>query len=110
MRFFKKKSLIQIITTVPNIETAQKLSQSLLERKEAACIQQVGPVTSQFRWQGKIETTEEYILLIKTTQDNYPRIETTILNQHPYDCPEIIATPITTGLQSYLNWIQEEAN
>ena len=108
MFLFKKKQphFIQVMTSVPNQDVSQKLTQLLLDHKLAACIQEVGPITSHYLWEGKQERSKEYLLLIKSLSKQYKYIEKVILEHHPYDCPEIIATPLTSGLKNYLHWIE----
>jgi periplasmic divalent cation tolerance protein len=65
---------------------------------------------SIYRWQGGVETATEIPLLIKTTAANYPRVEEIVRAQHPYDVPELIATPITHGLPAYLDWVAKETD
>jgi len=66
--------------------------------------------TIEARWQGGVETAMEIPLLIKTTAANYPRVEEIVRAQHPYDVPELIATPITHGLPAYLDWVAKETD
>ncbi len=61
-----------------------------------------------YRWQGKIERAAEIPLLIKTTREAYQRLESILRKLHPYDLPEIIALPVSTGLPEYLNWVAQE--
>jgi periplasmic divalent cation tolerance protein len=95
-----------ILCTVPDRETGLKLSRSLLEQGLAACINLTSPITSVYHWQGKLETSEEILLLIKTTKQHYKAVETALLAEHPYELPEIIAVPVEQGLEDYLNWVE----
>ena len=79
----------------------------LVAEKAAACVTISSSVTSFYRWQGKVEQEEEVILIIKTIEDNYQKVESTIKENHHYDVPEIIALPINLGEKSYLKWIKE---
>jgi periplasmic divalent cation tolerance protein len=63
---------------------------------------------SIYRWEGAVETAGEIPLLIKTTAENYPQVEAIVRVNHPYDVPELIATPITHGLPAYLDWVAKE--
>lgn len=98
---------IMVITTTDNQEVAKKITQELLEKRLAGCIQIIGPITSSYWWQGKIENAEEYILFIKTKEELYPEIEQTIRINHNYTVPEIIAFDIKHGSQDYLTWLHE---
>jgi periplasmic divalent cation tolerance protein len=106
----KMKSYIQISTTTETKEQAQKIAQYLVEAKLAACVQITGPITSIYRWKGKVENAQEWFCLIKTTDDLYNKVEAAIKDLHTYETPEIIAVPIVKGSKEYLNWIYEESN
>ncbi len=97
-----------VITNLPDAASAAKLAQQLIEARAAACVNQLAPCTSTYRWQGKIETATEVPLLIKTTQAAYPRLEKLIRAAHPYELPEIIAVPMSDGLPAYLDWVATE--
>ena len=99
---------IQIVTTVENEDDARKIAELLVERRLAACVQIVGPVTSYFRWDGKIDTAREYQVIIKSRNDLFSELESVLTDAHPYDVPEILATPILAGGEGYLNWLSEE--
>jgi periplasmic divalent cation tolerance protein len=100
--------ILLVITNLPDAETAGRLAQRLIEKQAAACVNQLAPCTSTYRWQGSIETAAEVPLLIKTTRAAYPRLEQLIRAAHPYELPEIIAVPVTTGLPAYLDWVSRE--
>jgi periplasmic divalent cation tolerance protein len=100
--------ILLVITNLPDAASAAKLAQQLVEARAAACVNQLAPCTSTYRWQGAIETATEVPLLIKTTQAAYPRLEQLIRAAHPYELPEIIAVSVTAGLPAYLGWIAQE--
>lgn len=102
--------ILLVITNLPDAQSAAKLAQQLIEARAAACVNQLAPCTSTYRWQGSIETAAEVPLLIKTTQAAYPRLEQLIRAAHPYELPEIIAVPVTTGLPAYLDWVGQETS
>ena len=102
------KSYIQITITTETKEQAEIIAQHLVDKKLAACVQIVGPITSIYRWKGKVENAQEWLCLIKTRNDLYSKVEAAIKNQHPYETPEIIAVPIVKGSKEYLQWISEE--
>lgn len=97
--------ILLVITNLPDAPSAEKLARQLIEAHAAACVNQLAPCTSTYRWQGNIETATEVPLLIKTTPDAYQRLEKMILAAHPYELPEIIAVPVTAGLPTYLDWV-----
>lgn len=102
--------ILLVITNLPDAQAAGQLAQRLIGERVAACVNQLAPCTSTYRWQGKIETATEVLLLIKTTRVAYPRLEQLIRTVHPYELPEIIAVPVTAGLPAYLGWISQEAD
>lgn len=99
---------LQITTAIDSKEGAQKIAQTLVERRLAACVHVTGPITSTYWWQGKMEIEEEWTCAAKTRKELYSDVEKTIREVHPYDEPEIVALPIVSGSQSYLDWIVAE--
>jgi periplasmic divalent cation tolerance protein len=102
------EGFIQVITTTDKKEDAERIARRLVEMRLAACVQIIGPVTSIYRWKGKIETAGECLCLIKSRQENYGAIEGTIRSLHPYEIPEIMAVPVTAGSRDYLDWLRAE--
>ena len=99
---------IQVVTTTARREEAERIACELAEVRLAACVQIVGPITSTYRWQGKIETGEEWQCLAKTRSDLFARVEEAIRRIHPYKVPEILAVPVVAGSASYLAWLNAE--
>ena len=97
-----------VITNCPDEAAANAIALAVVEAKLAACVNILPRVQSVYRWQGAVESAVEVPLLIKTTSAAYPALEAAIRERHPYDVPEIIALPITTGLPAYLNWLAAE--
>ena len=97
-----------VLTNLPDVASAEKLARQLIEARAAACVNQLAPCLSIYRWQDNIETATEVPLLIKTTQAAYPRLEKLIREAHPYELPEIIAVSVTAGLPAYLDWVSDE--
>lgn len=102
------KSYLQVTTTTETKEAAEKIARNLVAKRLAACVQVLGPITSTYRWKGNVETAAEWLCLIKTKEILYPELEKAIIGLHPYETPEIIATPIVQGSSDYLNWMEEE--
>ena len=84
------------------------LSRSAVEARLAACGQVVGPIKSTYWWEGKVETAQEWYVVFKTTTERYPALEAHIREQHSYDVPEIVVTPIVAGNPAYLDWVTTE--
>jgi periplasmic divalent cation tolerance protein len=97
-----------VVSTVPNEDIATNLSKIILEHRVAACVNIISDVKSQYWWNQSIESSKEVILLIKTTEDKYNKLEHLIKSNHPYEIPEIIAFDIKKGFSKYLNWIEDE--
>ena len=94
-----------VLNTCPDKDTATSVASALIQQHLAACVNILPGLTSIFHWQGQIESSEEVLLLIKTTQTAYDAVQATICDIHPYELPEIIAVPINAGLPAYLAWI-----
>jgi periplasmic divalent cation tolerance protein len=101
-------SYLLVMTNLPDAAAAETMAQQIIESGAAACVNQLSPCTSTYRWRGKIETASEVPLLIKTSADAYPRLEALIHAAHPYELPEIIAVPLSAGLPDYLDWVNQE--
>jgi periplasmic divalent cation tolerance protein len=102
------EAAILVLTHLPDREQALAMARSLVTARLAACVNIGTAVESMYHWQGEIETGHEVPLLIKTRAALLRPLEAAILARHPYELPEIIAVPITDGLDRYLNWIAAE--
>lgn len=96
---------VQVLTTVGSEEEAAKIGGDLLERRLVACAQTIGPITSRYRWQNKLEEEREWQLLAKTETRLYEEVERAIRSLHSYEEPEILAIPVLAGSSGYLGWI-----
>ena len=101
------EDFLTILTTTDRKVSADALARALVERKLAACVQVMGPVESTYRWKGKVETTAEWVCVIKSRSTLYETVEQAIREVHPYEVPEIFAIPIVRGSQAYLSWLGE---
>lgn len=99
---------IQVTTTTATREEAQRIATALIEQRLAACVQIFGPITSIYHWRGQVETSEEWLCVIKSRNALYNAIEQTIRALHSYEVPEILAFAIETGSRDYLAWIRRE--
>jgi periplasmic divalent cation tolerance protein len=95
-----------VLSTCPDVDTAERLARALVEGRLAACVNVVGPVKSVYRWRDAVETAGELLLLIKTPADRYPALEHALRALHPYEVPEIVAVPVERGLNDYLTWVR----
>lgn len=96
-----------VFTTLPDAETAGKLARNLVETRLAACVNVLAACQSIYRWQGDMHVDGEIPLIIKTTAELYPALETYLRQQHPYTLPEIVALDVAQGLPDYLSWVAE---
>jgi len=100
------RKYLQITTTTRTKKEAQEISRVLVEKHLAACVQVLGPITSTYRWKGKIEVAKEWLCLIKSKKNLFRKVEKTIKEIHSYEVPEIIATPVIGGSKDYLAWLE----
>ena len=96
-----------IFITAGSKEEADKISRGLVESKLAFCVSTLPKVQSTYYWEDKIHVDKEFLLIVKTRQDQYEALETWVKNNHSYEVPEIIALPIEQGLPAYLNEIDD---
>lgn len=101
--------VLLLLTNLPDEASANVLATHLVEHGLAACVNQLAPVRSVYRWQGQVERTDEIPLLIKTTRERYAAVEAAVCAMHPYDVPELIAVPVEIGLRTYLDWVVQES-
>lgn len=99
---------LTVLTTTDAREKAEALARGVVEARLAACAQVSAPVTSVYRWQGAVEESTEWQVLLKTTTARYAELEAHLRAAHDYDEPEIIATPVTHGSAGYLAWVEGE--
>jgi len=96
-----------ILCTCPDLATAERIAETVVGERLAACVNIVPGLTSIYYWEGQIQRDAELLLLIKTRQEIYPLLEARIRELHPYQTPEIVALPIQTGAAAYLDWIAD---
>lgn len=101
-------STIIVFSTFPDESQARSCANRLIGEHVAACINILPGLTSLYRWQGKIEAAQEVLMIIKTTGENYPRLESALKACHPYELPEILAVTADSGLPEYLQWVVQE--
>lgn len=101
------KTLYRLSTTFENKEDAMRLASILLEEKLIACGQISGPITSVYRWKGRTEIAEEFVLHLKTAGHLIEELQRAVLEGHPYDLPEIVMEKIESS-EEYLNWVYRE--
>jgi uncharacterized protein involved in tolerance to divalent cations len=96
-----------IYVTCESEGSARQIATALVQEQLAACVNILPNIQSVYRWKGKLETANEYLLIIKSQQEAFAALRERVCKLHPYELPEIIAVPIVAGLEPYLNWITE---
>ena len=94
-----------MLTTTASRAEADTIASALVSRRLAACVNIVGPIASVYRWKGEVERSEEFLLLIKSTEAQRTAIQQSLRELHSYEVPELICLNIEAGLESYLDWI-----
>lgn len=98
------------LSTFADADTAREAARTLVEERLAACANIVPQVESIYRWQGRIESSAEVLVIFKTTRERYPAFEQRLRALHPYEVPEIVALDIAAGLPAYLSWIADSVS
>lgn len=96
-----------VLCTCPDQDSAQSIAENLIDQRLAACVNILPGIKSIYSWQGKRESAQEHLLIIKSTKNVYETLEKAIIKLHPYELPEVITVNIETGNESYLNWISD---
>jgi periplasmic divalent cation tolerance protein len=99
---------LQVLTTLDDQDAAVALARAVVDAHLVACAQVTGPVRSVYRWRGDVEQATEWYCVMKTTGARYDALAAWIAEHHPYDTPELVATPIVAGAPDYLAWIMDE--
>jgi len=96
-----------VLSTCPTAEVAAAIAQALVAERLAACVNQLPGVRSTYIWKREVQTDEEVLLAIKTTEPGFAALEKRLLSLHPYELPELIAIPVCAGAENYLAWVRE---
>lgn len=99
-----------VLTTYPDADGAETLARTLVRERLAACVNVLPRMTSVYMWEGEEQRGEEHQLFIKTRSGTFEALKVRLRELHPYEVPELIALPITQGLDAYLNWIDESTS
>lgn len=97
---------IVVLVTTPSKQEAEKITRQLLDLKLIACGNIIGPVTSIFRWAGKVEEAEEYLTIMKSRRDLFGKLTDAVKALHSYEVPETLALPVVEGSKAYLDWLE----
>ena len=99
-----------LFVTVPTVEVGETLASTLVEENLVACVQILPGIKSYYRWEGKVHSDPEVLLLMKTKAESFSVVEDRIVKLHPYDVPQIVATPLTKVHEPYLSWLLENTS
>ncbi len=96
-----------VLTTAGSVEEANQIADALVQRRLAACVNIVGPISSVYRWKQNVERAQEWLLIVKTTAGAADTVGDAIQELHSYELPECIVLPIEAGSEAYLEWVGE---
>jgi uncharacterized protein involved in tolerance to divalent cations/8-oxo-dGTP pyrophosphatase MutT (NUDIX family) len=102
------QEFIVVYVTAGSPAEGDRLARALVEERLAACVNRIAPVQSVYRWEGKLEESEEQLLIIKTRRELFAAVEKRVRELHSYSVPEIVALPIVDGSQGYLRWLGDQ--
>ncbi len=97
--------LLIVLSTFPDASAARAAAETVVSERLAACVNVLPGVVSIYRWQGKVESSQEVLAVMKTTAERYPELEKRLRELHPYEVPEIAALPATAVSEKYLAWV-----
>ncbi len=104
------EQLIQVATTCATRDDALRIAHTLVDERLAACAQTSGPITSVYRWEGRIDTGDEWLCTIKTLRTLYARVEARIRELHTYEEPEILALLVAEVSDGYRLWVKGQVD
>jgi periplasmic divalent cation tolerance protein len=99
-------NVVWVYMTTPSAAVAEQIGRHLIEQQLAACVNVLDGMRSLYWWDGAVQDETETILIAKTTQERFPALEEHVKQMHPYECPCILALPVSAGHAPFLQWIQ----
>ena len=100
------RNTVVVLVTAPDLKTARSLAQAALKARLAACVQLLPKIESHYWWKGRLERSAEVLLVFKTLRAKLPALQQCVLARHPYDTPEFVVLPVTSGTARYLDWLR----
>ena len=97
--------LVIVLVTAPDLDIGAQLARAVVEERLAACGNLIPGVRSIYRWQGQVHDDAEVLLVLKTSHDAVERLRARVVALHPYDCPEVVALPVSAVHPPYLAWV-----
>ena len=110
MSTINNHEILLVMTTITDIDKAKLLARQVVEKQLAACCNIAPGVTSIYRWKDELCEDQECLLVMKTIKTRYTQLSEFILQQHPYETPELIALPVTESTQEYLSWVTKQTS
>ena len=104
------QEFIIVYVTAGSPAEGDRLARALVDERLAACVNRIATVQSVYRWEGKLEQSEEQLLIIKTQRRLFAALEKRVRELHSYSVPEVVALPIIEGSQDYLRWLGDQTN
>ena len=101
-------SPLLVLTTLASLDDARRLVRTLVDERLIACGTVLPGATSIYRWQGGIHDAAEVVVLLKTMSTRWDALRDAVQRHHPYDVPELLALPVSAGLDAYVDWVAEE--
>jgi periplasmic divalent cation tolerance protein len=103
----QEKQYVVVLCTCPDDAVGAQVAQAVVADGLAACVNRLPGVVSTFRWEGRVQEEREVLLVIKTARERLESLTARIQALHPYELPEVVAVPVTGGLEKYLAWLGE---
>jgi periplasmic divalent cation tolerance protein len=100
--------VVVVLMTAPSSAVAEELADRLVQAHVAACVSILPGIRSVYRWQGRLERSDELQLFVKTTRDRIDATRTIVAAVHPFEVPELMVLPVVDGLPAYLSWVVDE--
>ncbi len=99
---------IVVFSTASSAEEAEKIARALVDERLAACVSVLPGVRSVYRWKDVVETSSEWMLVIKSARGHFERLQIRLQQMHSYEVPEVLALSVIDGARNYLNWLESE--
>jgi periplasmic divalent cation tolerance protein len=103
-------STMYVYVTTGDVQEARRIGRAAVEARIAACANVIAGIDAIYMWQGKVQETEEAVLILKTMADRLREVIELIRGLHSYECPCIEAWPITDGHRPFLDWVAGEVS
>jgi len=99
------RNIVIVLVTAPDMRVARKIARAVLKSRLAACVNIVPGIESHYWWNGKLESSAEVLMILKSTKNKLMALESTVIANHPYDTPEVVSFPLSRSNAKYLAWL-----